>query len=353
LNQHKCAALHPYGRASMNTDQLNTAIRSLGSALFDGRPGARMESTKATPGVPDGLHDKFRGVLLGLAVGDALGAPLEFQPARSPGDYVAEMIGGGWQQLGPGEWTDDTQLALCVVESLLAKSVFDPDDIARRFVKWMESGPKDIGLHTQRVLAAIKSGTPWEHASAKAQDTDLENAPNGSLMRCAPLAMFFFRHPDYAASLSPVLSRVTHAHPDCEAACVLVSVAITHLLMGVGVADAIDAGYSACESVSDAFRESVRRAMQPSNATSPTGWVLDTLEVALWSLLHTSTFEQAIVEAVNRGADADTVGAVTGALAGAHYGLSAIPARWLSALSECDRLLRNADRLFQLANAAD
>lgn len=302
-----------------------------------------------SPNGQDWLQDKFRGVLAGLAVGDALGGPLEFQPARAPGQYVTEMIGGGWQQLAPGEWTDDTQLALCVIQSLLAKSVFDPDDIARRFVVWMESGPKDIGVHTHRVLTAIRNGTPWEQASVEAQDADAENAPNGSLMRCAPLAMFFFRHPEYAASLSPVLSRITHAHPDCEAACVLVNVSITHLLAGLRASEAIEAGYEACEGASTMFGERVRRAMQPTNATSPTGWVLDTLEVALWAFLHTSTFEEAVVEAVNRGADADTVGAVVGALAGAHYGLAGIPPRWLDILKERDWLLKQADRLLQLA----
>lgn len=298
------------------------------------------------------LQDRFRGVLLGLAVGDALGGPLEFQPARSPGNYVTNMIGGGWQQLAPGEWTDDTQLALCIVDSLLAKSVFDPDDIAKRFVAWMDSGPKDIGLHTARVLAAIQAGTPWDVAAVEAQEADVNNAPNGSLMRCAPLAMYFYKHPDYAASLSPVLSRITHAHADCDAACVLVNVAIASLLAGIRGADAIEAGYNACETVSDAFRERVARAMQPVNNTSPTGWVLDTLEVALWCFLHTSSYEMAVVEAVNRGADADTVGAVVGALAGAYYGLSGIPERWLAVLLDRDELINKADRLLQLADSA-
>jgi ADP-ribosyl-[dinitrogen reductase] hydrolase len=295
------------------------------------------------------ISDRFRGVILGLAVGDALGGPLEFQPARSPDNYVTDMIGGGWQQLAPGEWTDDTQLALCILDSLLARKVFDPDDIAHRFVKWMESGPKDIGIATQRVLSSIREGVPWEQASAEAQAADPANAPNGSLMRCAPLAMFFFRRPDYAASLSPVLSRITHAHPDCEAACVVVNVAITHLLNGSSAADAVEAGYNACETVTEPFRERIQRIMQPTNSTSPTGWVLDTLEVALWSFLHTTSYEAAVVEAVNRGADADTVGAIVGAMAGAHYGRSGIPARWLDTLIDCTELSRKADQLLELA----
>jgi len=300
----------------------------------------------------DGLRDRFCGTLLGLAAGDALGGPLEFQPARAPGNYVVDMIGGGWQQLQPGEWTDDTQMALSIVDSLLAKTVFDPDDIAKRFVGWMESGPKDIGMHTQRVLTAIRGGVRWEQAALSEHEADPNNAPNGSVMRCAPLAMFFFRHPEYAASLSPVLSRITHVHPDCESACVLINVAIVHLLNGAKAADAIEMGYNACTTVTDEFRERIKLAMQPGNDTSPTGWVLDTLEVALWSFLHTTTYEAAVIEAVNRGADADTVGAVVGALAGAHYGLSAIPERWLSVLLDKEELVGKAQQLLQLAISA-
>jgi len=265
---------------------------------------------------------------------------------------VTEMIGGGWQQLAPGEWTDDTQLALCIVDSLLAKTVFDPDDIARRFVAWMQAGPKDIGLHTARVLTAIQKGASWTEAAVEAYEADPHSAANGSLMRCAPLAMFFFKRPDYAASLSPVLSRITHAHPDCETACVLVNVAITELLNGALAADAVEAGYIACGFPSDALRERVHRATEPQNSTSPTGWVLDTLEVALWSLLHTSSYEAAVVDAVNRGADADTVGAVVGALAGARYGMAAIPVRWLALLQGREELEKRADRLLELATAA-
>jgi ADP-ribosyl-[dinitrogen reductase] hydrolase len=308
-----------------------------------------MTQTVDTPEQKEIRRDRFRGVLLGLAVGDALGGPLEFQPARDPDNFVTEMIGGGWQRLAPGEWTDDTQMTLCVVESLLTKKVFDPDDIARRFVTWMKSGPKDIGLHTQRVLNAISKGDPWEQASRDAQEANPDNAPNGSLMRCAPLALFFFRHPEYTAELSPVLSRITHAHPDCEWACVCANVAIAKMLLGHNKHEAVEAAYEACHGASQELRDRIGRAMEPRCDTRPTGWVLDTLEVALWSFLHTSTFEDAVVLAVNRGDDADTVGAVTGALAGARYGLSEIPSRWLAPLKERSFLLDYADRLCELA----
>jgi len=298
------------------------------------------------------VRDKFRGVLLGLAVGDALGAPLEFQPARSIDSLVTEMIGGGWQQLAPGEWTDDTQMTLCIVESLLTKRVFDPDDIARRFVLWMKSGPKDIGLHTGRVLEAIRHGDPWEEASRDIQDLYPDNASNGSLMRCAPLALLFYRHPEVLQSLSPVLSRITHSHPDCEQACVFLNVAIALLLLGKRPSDVIEETYELCDAASPDLKARIGRAMEPRNATAPTGHVLDTLEVAIWSYLHTHSFEAAVIAVVNRGADADTVGAVTGALAGARYGLSGIPQRWILALKEAEYLLNYADRLFELAQAS-
>ena len=296
------------------------------------------------------LRDRFRGVLLGLAVGDALGGPLEFQPAREPANYLRDMTGGGWQQLQPGEWTDDTQMTLCTVESLLAKRVFDPDDIASRFVDWMETKPKDIGTHTAKILHAIQKGNHWEAATKEAYLADPENAPNGSLMRSAPLALFFYRQPDFVATLSPVLSRITHAHPDCEFASVFLNVAIASLLLGDRTQKAIDTAYEAISDSSKELRARIDNATHPDCKTLPTGWVLDTLEVALWAFLHTRSYEEAVVTVVNLGSDSDTVGAILGALAGACYGYSAIPERWLAPLKEHDKLLAYADELFDLAN---
>lgn len=301
--------------------------------------------------VQEELRDRFRGVLAGVATGDALGAPLEFQMARDPDHFVTEMIGGGWLKLAPGMWTDDTQMTLCVVESLLARRVFDPDDIARRFVVWLHTNPPDIGVHTGRVLHAIAKGDPWVQASRDAQELNPDNAPNGSLMRCSPLALYLYQNPEHVADLSPVLSRITHAHSDCEWACVFVNVAIAYLLLGRPKEQAVEAAYETCDGASEALRERIGRAMLPQCDISPTGYVLDTLEVALWSFLHTSDFESALVLAVNRGADADTVGAVTGALAGARYGYSRIPDRWLVVLHEREVLVEYADRLLRLTQS--
>jgi len=170
-------------------------------------------------------------------------------------------------------------------------------------------------------------------------------------MRCAPLALFFCRHPEYVASLSPVLSRITHAHPDCEWSCVFLNVAIVGLLSGLGRSEAVELAYDAIDGGSQALKDRIGLAMQPTCEIAPTGYVLDTLEVAVWAFLHTTTFEDAVINAVNRGADADTVGAVVGALAGARYGMSSIPSRWLIALKESTFLIDYADRLYDLAFA--
>jgi ADP-ribosyl-[dinitrogen reductase] hydrolase len=299
----------------------------------------------------DPILDRFLGTVLGSAVGDAMGGPLEFQPPSPPDALITDMIGGGWQQLDPGEWTDDTQMTICVIESILTKRVFDPDDIADRFVSWMRSQPKDIGVHTSRVLHAIENGTPWEIATRDAYMDNPSNAPNGSLMRCSPLSLYFFRHSEFLTELSPVLSRITHAHPDCEWACVFLNVLITELVGGERVINAIETAYNAVDGASNELKDRIGSAMRAECSAESTGYVLDTLEVALWVFLHTESFEQAIVTAINKGGDADTVGAITGALAGARYGALAVPAKWLNTLNQVDRLCKYADGLYELAMA--
>ena len=209
------------------------------------------------PSPPNDIRDRFRGTLLGLAIGDALGAPLEFQLPRQPQDYVTEMVGGGWLQLAPGEWTDDTQMTLCGVESLLEKRKFDPDDIAQRFVGWAQSNPKDIGNHTAQVLQLLAQGVRWDQASLQIQALTPSSASNGSLMRCAPLALFLYRHPEFIEHLAPVFSRITHAHPDCETACVFHNVVLVWLLRGGNITDAIHAANEACVQASPEFHATI------------------------------------------------------------------------------------------------
>jgi len=298
------------------------------------------------------LRDRFRGVILGSAIGDALGGPLEFQPPPSPDALVTDMIGGGWQQLEPGEWTDDTHMSLCVAESLLAKKVFDPDDIAARFVGWMQSQPKDIGIHTQRILQQIADGGKWDSVSYADYIADPQNASNGSIMRCAPLSLFMCHHIEYLTDLSPVLSQITHAHPECQWSCVFLNILIASLLVCGRVIDAVEMAYESIAGCPPTLAERIGTAMSSECRIEPSGYVLDTLEVALWVFLHTEDFESALVTAINRGGDTDSVGAVTGALAGAWYGASRIPDRWIRDVQNPERLIVCADGLYELAAKA-
>ncbi len=300
-------------------------------------------------GETDPLLDRFLGTVLGSAIGDAMGGPLEFQPPSTPDAVISEMVGGGWLQLQPGEWTDDTQMTICVIESLLTKQVFDPDDIAARFVTWLQSNPKDIGNLTRKVLREIESGVSWEIASQVEYESNPHNAPNGSIMRCSPISLYFYNHSEFLIELSPVLSRITHAHPDCEWSCVFLNVLITALLSGIKVNDAVERAYQSIEGSSKELKERIGSAMGTECTVESTSYVLDTLEVALWVFLHTNSYEDAIITAINRGGDADTVGAVIGALAGAKYGALNIPTRWLNSLDQLDSLCRYADGLYELA----
>jgi ADP-ribosyl-[dinitrogen reductase] hydrolase len=273
--------------------------------------------------------DRIRGTAVGAAVGDALGMPLEFGPSRPADDLERTMRAG---RLPAGTFTDDTEMALALAESLLAARPLDPADLANRFVAWLQAGPGDVGIQTHDVLARIAAGEPWAQAVAAVQQARPDAAGNGSVMRCWPVALAYW---DDLAGLerdSALQSRVTHAHPDCVAGCVFVNVALYHLLRGTPPAEAI-AMASESVDLSAGLRALLASAAgRGRGELANSGWVRHTLESAVWGLLTTSTFEDALVQVVNLGRDADTAGAVVGALAGAAYGLPAIPTRWRAAL---------------------
>jgi len=273
--------------------------------------------------------DRIRGTAVGAAVGDALGMPLEFGPPRPAGGLECTMRAG---RLPAGTFTDDTEMALALAESLLAARPLDPADLANRFVAWLQAGPGDVGLQTHSVLARIAAGEPWAQVVAAVQQARPDAAGNGSLMRCWPVALTLW---DDLAGLerdSALQSRVTHAHPDCVAGCVFVNVALYHLLRGTSPAEAIAMALEGVD-LSAGLRALLASAPgRGRGELANSGWVRHTLESAVWGLLTTSTFEDALVQVVNLGRDADTAGAVVGALAGAAYGLPAIPTRWRAAL---------------------
>lgn len=280
--------------------------------------------------------NRLRGIAVGAAVGDALGMPLEFYPARPIYDLQTEMVAG---PLPAGSFTDDTEMALALAESLLAGVPLNPIDLAQRFVAWYRSGPSDIGIHTSQVLALVADGSSWEVASASVQANDPESDSNGSLMRAWPVAIAHWQEPEQLSEESRLQSQVTHTHPDCVSACVLLNLILYELIHrpadtppDAALREAI-AKSAEHAGLAEDFRQLVNLAAVRSRETlANTGWVRHTVESALWAVLTTQSFEEALVQAVNLGDDADTTGSVAGAIAGALYGLDAIPRRWKDTL---------------------
>jgi ADP-ribosyl-[dinitrogen reductase] hydrolase len=299
--------------------------------FFPNPIGANLTMTTRPPArqvAPD-LHDRLRGVAVGAAIGDALGMPLEFKPPVPPARLVRAMTPG---RLPAGAFTDDTEMALALADSLLEAKPLDADNLARHFVRWYETRPPDIGIHTATVLREISLGCAWQTASAAAHQAHPHSAGNGSVMRCWPVALA--HRNDLPALLrdSRLQSDVTHAHHECLSACEFVNAAIFFLLAGHEPRQAVAAALEACAPPST-LRAVIEAAPRKARNELPnTGWVRHTVESAVWGLLTTRSFEDAVAQVVNLGNDADTAGAVVGALAGAAYGLSGIPAPWRSAL---------------------
>ncbi|MCM8748419.1 ADP-ribosylglycohydrolase family protein [Thermomicrobiaceae bacterium CFH 74404] len=302
-------------------------------------------------------RDRFRGCLAGLAVGDALGATVELCSAseiRARFGVHREIIGGGWLSLAPGEVTDDTEMALCIARSIVELGRVEPGDIARRFVEWFLRGPKDVGTTVARVLSRIAAGERWEEAAERVyRAAPYRAAGNGSLMRTAPVALFHAWRPRELVQASLEVSRITHAHPEAMWACVA---------LGQAIATAIQANAAPAEALLAAAaavpEPAVRRAVEDAPALDPetaatSGYVLNTLRIALWAVSCHGSFEDAVVAAVNLGGDADTAGAVTGALAGARAGITGIPQRWLGVLRGRAELVALADRLLDLARSPE
>ncbi|MBN2389135.1 MAG: ADP-ribosylglycohydrolase family protein [Anaerolineae bacterium] len=277
----------------------------------------------------DKLRNRVAGVAVGAAVGDALGMPLEFGPLRPANQLVREMLPG---RIPAGSFTDDTEMALALAESLLTHRPLNPEDLAQRFVTWIESQPPDVGIHTASVLRRIAGGESWETAVAAVQAHNPGSAGNGSLMRCWPVALAYWDDLDRLVADSVLQSQVTHPHQECNAVSAFVNVIIFHLLHDLEPEAAIARALDDAD-IPEALRAVIKAAPGKNRHNLPnSGWIRHTLESAIWGLLTTNTFEDAVVNVVNLGNDADTAGAVVGPLAGAAYGLDAIPQRWRIAL---------------------
>jgi ADP-ribosyl-[dinitrogen reductase] hydrolase len=301
------------------------------------------------------LRDRFRGTLLGHATGDALGAPADFLTAEQIEErygVITEMLGGGWHELQPGQVTDATEMMLSLAESLAEIGEFEPEDIMARYLAWFEGAPCDVSLTVRAVLLSYRSGTHWDVASRRGFEIlGSPRAGNGSLMRCSPVALRYWRDAAMRRQVSQRESTLTHFDHLAGWACVAFNDLLAAALIGElteqlpAIAATID---EEDRRVSATLRDAVEA--EPEEIQS-SAFVLDTLRTALWAVLHTGTFEEAVCLAVSFGNDADTVGAVVGALAGAVYGEAGIPPRWLAPLSAHRRVATVADRLADLALA--
>jgi ADP-ribosyl-[dinitrogen reductase] hydrolase len=293
------------------------------------------------------LASRFRGCLLGLACGDAVGTAVEFSP---PGSFapVTDMIGGGPFRLPAGAWTDDTSMALCLASSLVELGRFDPADQMRRYCRWHEDGYLsstgrcfDIGVTVSGALARFRqTGEPFSGR------TEPGAAGNGCIMRLAPVPLFFYPHAAAAAFWAGESSRTTHGTRECVESCRLLAAMIGRALAGGDKRDVLfghDPGGIESANVRSIAAGDYRT--KPASAIRGTGYVIRCLEAAAWCFWKAQSFREAVLLAANLGDDADTTAAVCGQLAGAFYGEEGVPAEWLARLVMGDEIRSLADRL--------
>jgi len=301
---------------------------------------------------PEWRLESARGCLAGLAIGDALGTTVEFS---DPGTFppVTDIVGGGPFRLKSGQWTDDTSMALCLAESLLECRRFDLHDQIERYIRWWRDGHLssngvcfDIG---NTILAALRHFQMTGEAEAGSKDP--YSAGNGSIMRLAPVPIYF-HDTEEAMRQSYNSSKTTHRAPACLDACLYLGGMLSGFLSG-GTKEEIlsddlpeHGSWSKrmlCPQIATIAAGSFKTKMPPEIAG--TGYVVQSLEAALWAFYRSSSFEEGALLAVNLGDDADTTGAVYGQIAGAYYGLSGIPEKWLQKLAKRDLILDSATRL--------
>lgn len=269
------------------------------------------------------LRTHARGAMLGLALGDALGATVEFMtPREIRAQYGRHerIRGGGWLHLAPGQVTDDTTMAFALADAWLARRHAPAaEDCAQAFDAWMRSKPVDIGNTVRRGIVRFRNtGNPCVPPS--------EDAGNGATMRCTPVALILLGAPDDTLARATLAqARVTHNHPLTDAATLTV---VNMVQAGVG-GDGIRAVMAQANLLAREFPQFRFRGKPVEN---PSGYIVDTMRVVLQAIDVNDNFESALIDVVNRGGDADTTGAIAGMIMGALHGEAGLPERWLRAL---------------------
>lgn len=290
--------------------------------------------------------NRARGALLGLAVGDAIGTTVEFMPR---GSFVplTDMVGGGPFDLLPGQWTDDTSMALCLAASLIDNG-FDTQDQMQRYTLWHDEGYMssngtcfDVGCTISDALEQFRhDGDPLAGSFRP------NSAGNGSLMRLAPVPIYYQDTPERAIQMSGRQSRTTHQAPECLAACRLLAQALIRALQGM-TKDEVLAPLQEAMPMSNALMliAAGDYKTKPESQIKGSGYVVESLEAALWCFWQTNNFKDCVLLAANLGDDADTTAAVAGQLAGAFYGETGIPEPWLKKLAMATEIGQMAEQL--------
>ena len=311
---------------------------------------------------PASLRDKYRGVMLGLAAGNALGLPVEGHSRQS----IRRHFGEGVTEIDPAErerpWDDDLAQAAILAEELIASGELDPRRLADRFVTWARDNGRGMGTLTGAVIDELeKGGAPNDAARRAWERNPLSGAGNGALMRCPPIAL---RHPGSGVALvrnARTSALVTHYDARCEWSTVVTCVAITTCLGGHPVTLEELAGATAAIGGEGWLADAIAEVVGAIEVTTSSlddlklddpmdmGYTIKAMRVALWSMVNGGSLEEGLIEIVARGGDTDTNAAVAGAVMGAIHGAAAIPQRWAENLAEVERVTRLADGLFEAA----
>jgi ADP-ribosyl-[dinitrogen reductase] hydrolase len=299
------------------------------------------------------LADRVVGSVLGLALGDAFGAPFEFLRARNvPSPLPA--LERPWLGRPPGSTTDDTAMARNLVRSLVARQGFVAEDLLARHLEWFRSEPPDVGTLVGRVLRRVERG---EDAAATAQAIWSERGPevsagNGSVMYCAPLGVAYANRPADLHELAPALSALTHYDGRCRTACLAVTLGVAALVRGEAPEDAARTALTTVEDLDGGEElEFLVEAAGSSRAIDgpDQGFCLFTAGVAFQALVNGGDAETELRRVVSLGGDADTNAAVAGALLGARDGVGSLPKAWLERLEDADAIRAESERLVPLA----
>ena len=301
-------------------------------------------------------ESRLKGCMLGLAIGDAMGAPVEFMK-RGTFEPITGYRSGGKFRLNAGEWTDDTAMALCLAQSLIDSNGFDPIDQLDKYLEWIDSGymsctGKMVGLGKtcwRSLVRYRRTGQAY---------TDIKHekfSGNGSLMRLSPICIYYVDDLDQAVHHAALSSKTTHGSPIAVDCCRYFAYVILNFVNGIDKDTLFSDRF-----ISDTYKyfsdEPLHRELNSiirceyiskgEDEIQSTGYAIHSLEAALWSFYHTSTLEDAILKSVNLGDDADTVGVITGQLAGAYYGMDGILEEWINGLSHLDLIETVSKGLF-------